>query len=208
MEGRLFSSAVDLVHSFRPPASEVNTRCPAPCRLPAAHSWPGNPWESHMQGSPKHFHCPPALIFAPVGLAVHPPQGHKTQRLGCWQVGSADRDTGFRAGDVPGTRIQWWSWGLNLGLSDSKMHSLNHFLLLLKFCDHFPLSSLHPTIPCFPHSFRSQHSLSTHTHTHGWPALGKYREHMDSSSTEHRADRHRTGAGTVLTKNMDRVLRL
>ena len=116
MEGRLFSSAVDLVHSFRPPASEVNTRCPAPCRLPAAHSWPGNPWESHMQGSPKHFHCPPALIFAPVGLAVHPPQGHKTQRLGCWQVGSADRDTGFRAGDVPGTRIQWWSWGLTSGL--------------------------------------------------------------------------------------------
>lgn len=28
---------------------------------------------------------------------------------------------------------------------------------------------------------------------------------MDSSSTEHRADRHRTGAGTVLTKNMDGV---
>lgn len=67
VEGQLFSSAVDLVHSFRPPASEVNTRCPVPCRLPGAPSWPGNPWESHIQGGPKDFHCPPSPHICPCG---------------------------------------------------------------------------------------------------------------------------------------------
>lgn len=58
--------------------------------------------EPHAR-EPKAPSLPSQPSYLPLwaSLFIHL-QGHKTQRLGCWQVGSADRDTGLRAGDVPG----------------------------------------------------------------------------------------------------------
>lgn len=108
------------------------------------------------------------------------------------------------------TVSKWKNWGFSPGLTPKYVH-LTTFLLFLSSYDHFPFSLSYPTIPHFSHFFWSLTILSLsciHTHTDGLHQ-NKYRGHTGSGSTEeHRAEGHKAEIGTVLTKNMDRVLRL
>ena len=54
---------------------------------------------------PKGLSLPSQPLYLPLwaSLFIHL-QEHKTQKLDCWQVGFSDPDTGFRAGDMPGTQ--------------------------------------------------------------------------------------------------------